>query len=125
MPGEVGHRHADHDVSGIELSGGGALLTALAEFDDSFRGHDHIVDAALVLASAHQFPDHLLDSLLKAGVRMQDVPVTGILRGRFRIDREFGDAFLLSHCILPLSDVEKSERNRPLRQGSDEPGWKG
>ena len=103
MPGEVGHRHADHDVSGIELSGGGTLLTALAEFDDSFGGHDHIVDAALVLASAHQFPDHLLDSLFEAGVRMQDVPVSGILSGsRFRIDGEFGDAFLLSHCILPL-----------------------
>ena len=102
MPGQVGHGHANHHVTGIELPGGGTLLTALAELDDLFGGDDHILDAAIVLTGTHQLADHLLYSLLKAGVGVQDVPVASSLIGsRFRIDGESGDAFLLSHCNYP------------------------
>ena len=102
MPGQVGHSHANHHVTRIELAGGGALLAVLTELDDLFGRHNHFVDAALILAGLHELTDHLLNSLFKARVGVQDVPVASFPSGsRFRIDGEFGDAFLLSHCIYP------------------------
>ena len=101
MPGKIGHGHTHHHIARIELAGGGTLLAVLAELHDLFGGNDHIVDAALILTGTHELTDHLLNSLLKAGVGVQDVPVAFHFGSGFRIDGEFGDAFLLSHCIYP------------------------